>query len=306
MSVELLPVNNAVVAQEIAPQPRYQILSDQEWRNRYDFRTGAQKACDMTASLAREARYMCQSSWRQKFDSPDNYNKIEKPVEWKTGSDGLCVLLHGLNNDPMIWNPHIEELQKQTKTVDRFVPFIPHKGDCSLEEAAGPVLPHIQQYVAQNPAKPVCLIGTSNGGRLATWLEVQMRTAVPTTPVKVQTIGAVHFGSPLINKLEAKGVAHKFCSPIIREELAYGSEKAKALLEQLASPLPDGVAPRDYEFYASTEDFIFVPDLGTSLPVINKGEKVHILHSQGHSSIVEAVASRQITSALQWVNSFKE
>jgi hypothetical protein len=79
----------------------------------------------------------------------------------------------------------------------------------------------------------------------------------------VSPIAGVHFGSRRMSLLEKLGLAKLFYPDALRE-LKYSSDKARELLGELSSPLPDGCAARDYEFFASTDD-LSVPDLDSSL-----------------------------------------
>jgi hypothetical protein len=225
-------------------------------------------------------------------------------MEWKKDSQGLVVLIHGLRNSPAAWNTQLSYLRKYHQ-IDVFAPTVPHKGMCSLEEAAMPILPKVLDYVEKHPGKPVCLLGVSNGGRIVLWLDPQLRQKAPNTPVKISNIAGVHFGSRRMNLLENIGLAKRFYPEALRQELQYGSSKAKELLQQVASSLPDRCAPRNYEFYATTED-LSVPDLDSTLPQINKGESHHVVHGHSHDSIVGAVAERQINSCVQWMKGFQQ
>lgn len=255
------------------------------------------QAIDNVMSICRQFQY-----WAFFFTQQSNCSyahPVEPFRQWNKESRGLCVLLHGLRSHPVAWDPQISLLRKEP-SVEIFAPCVPHKGMCSLEDAAAPILSPIIDYATKNPKKPICILGISNGSRLAMWLEIQLRKQVPTTPVKVSTIAGVHFGSSRMQLLKQVGVAEYFYPPVLMSELSFGSAKAKQLLQEVLAPLPEQVAPRDYEFYATATDML-VPDLGSSLPRLNKGEKIHILHGHSHDSIVAAVARQQIDSCVEWI-----
>jgi len=267
-----------------------------------DPRTKIKKIADAFLSFAREIHWAT-SMAVQKFATPSSrFHLPEKKITWKQHSNGLCVLLHGLRGHPCIWNAHYSFLKKHSD-IDLFIPFIPQKGNCALEEAASPLLPKLIDYAKKYPGKPICLIGVSNGSRLATWLETELRTKVPNTSVKVSTIAGVHLGSRLVNRLQHLKIADFFLKPILQKELSYQSKKAQELLAKVKMPLNKEVAKRNYEFYGSTEDFFYVPDLHSSLPVLNIGEQHHIVHGQGHNSIVRAVAKDQTERCFAWIKS---
>lgn len=266
-------------------------------RETNDHRSCMQQGIDKVTSIVRQFQYWVSFFVRRK--SCDYAHQIGQNRQWSPENQGLCVLLHGLRSHPAAWHPQVSLLRKESG-VEVLVPCVPRKGMCSLEEAAQPILPIILDYARKNPQKAIFIGGISNGSRLATWLETQLRKEAPSTPVKVSTIAGIHFGSSRMQLLEWLGIASCFYPRSLRDELHFGSQKAKELLQAVLAPLPERVAPRDYEFYATTAD-LSVPDLGSSLPRLNKGEKIHILHGHSHDSIVAAVANQQIASCLQWM-----
>lgn len=265
---------------------------------KYDRRTLWQKIRDVVLSILREYAYSLRMFWNRLTVHSKNYHQVNEKISWKTNSEGLIVCVHGLNGHPSSWNPHINEIKKN-KNIDLFVPFVPEKGQCPLEEAADPILKLVLDYIKVHPLKPICLIGVSNGGRIATYIDVKLRQKMIKTAVKVSTIAAVHFGSIAINYLERFGLASLVLRKAVREELAHGSQKALSILNELIKPLPSGVI-RDYEFYASTEDSR-VP-LPSSLPVLKLNEKLRVIHAHGHNSIVKAIHKEQVASCIDWMN----
>ena len=219
-------------------------------------------------------------------------------MTWKTNSKGLYVLIHGLNGQPSIWNGHIAELEKMHHT-DLFVPCVPHKGNCSLEEAAIPILNQLLDFIQQHPDKPICLIGVSNGARLALWLEVQLRKKASHTAIKISNIAGVHLGSSRMNFVASYRCTRWWFryKPQTLEELAFNSPKAKQLINAVREPFE---GTRDYEFFASTEDF-HIPETDSSLPNLDKGEKHHLISGYAHSGIVGGVKKRQLESCHEWM-----
>lgn len=149
--------------------------------------------------------------------------------------------------------------------------------------------------------KPICLLGVSNGARLVMSLETKLRITSSHTPVMVSAISGAHFGSSRMDLLEKIGLAKLFHPKVIIEELKYGSDKARELLDKVRTPLPQNCAKRNYEFYASLDDHT-IPDLDSTLPVLNKGEKHYLLNGHSHDSVVTSVAEKQIASCVQFIN----
>jgi hypothetical protein len=270
-------------------------------RAQYDRRSSTRKIIDFSLSLFRQIQYSFFVWYQRVFilDAPS----LGQSREWNSESQGLVVLLHGLRNSPAAWYSQLMLLKKYDQ-IDVLAPSIHRRGMCSLEKAAQPLLPTLLEYIEKHPTKPLCLLGVSNGSRVAAWLEIQLRKFAPQTPVKVSTIAGVHFGSSRMNLLEGLGLAKWFYPKELCHELKYGSEKASELLEQLSLPLPENCALRGYEFFATTED-LSVPDLDSSLPLLDKGERYCVIHGQSHDSIVSAVAERQISACIEWLEKFK-
>ena len=103
-----------------------------------------------------------------------------------------------------------------------------------------------------------------------------------------------------MNFLNRWHIAPLFFSPIMCQDLEYGSPSTRSLLIEILKPLPQECYPRDYEFYASTEDII-APDLGSSLPNLGLGERHYIVHGYTHDSVIRAVAEQQISSCVEWM-----
>lgn len=228
------------------------------------------------------------------------YHAHEESVTWKTHSQGLYVLVHGLKGHPSIWDAHLTKLQEDEPHMDVFVPHVYKKGCCTLEEAATPILNQILTYIKQHPGKRVCLLGVSNGSRITTWLEKELRKEAQGTAVKVSTIAGVHFGSAWVNHLEKYGVAPLILCPESRQELAFGSDKARTLLEEILQPCPEDME-REYDFFATTEDFI-VPHLNSALPHLNGKYQHYVVHGYGHNSIVQGVCEKQLELCQTWMN----
>ena len=151
-------------------------------------------------------------------------------------------------------------LLKEQQQIDIFAPVVPDRGMCSLKSASKPIFEHLRRYAKAHPEKPICIMGVSNGSRIATKLEVKLQKHAPTTPVRVSTIAGVHYGSSRMGLVKALGIAKWMYPKELMMELSYGSECATRLLNRVKAPLPGGCFARSYEFFATTEDQS-VPDL---------------------------------------------
>jgi hypothetical protein len=262
-----------------------------------DQRSCGMKLVDLIISIFRHALYSVKFAYQKR--TMKNRQYCEQNIQWSPQSKGLVVLLHGLNSDPAVWHSQLSLLSKETE-ISTFAPVVPNRGMCSLSAAAAPILPTVLDYIAKNPQKPVCILGFSNGSRIATWLETRLRYQAPLAPVMVSTIAGVHLGSHRVDLMNTCRLPNYFFPETLRSELTYNNPYAIELLNAVRAPLPLHCAPRKYEFYATTED-ILVPDLDSSLPQIHKGERHYVVHGQSHGSLVSAIAQKQIASSVEWI-----
>lgn len=277
-------------------------LSNQEISQRFDKRTFLTKKKDILLSIAREALFIFKAIWYRLTFKEQPFHQLNQKITWKTNSQGLIVLLNGLSGHPGDLTDHSNDL-KHHNTIDLFVPPIPKKGYCTLKEATQPLFKQILDYARLHPTRPICLIGFSNGGRLATDIDLMLRKESPTTPVKVSTVAAVHYGSSMINHLNRLYLANLIVTKPITEELAFGSQQAQNILKELSEPLQPGMV-RDYEFIATTEDTL-VP-LTSSLPQIGHGAKHIVMHGHAHCHLIKAAWPTQKASCFSFIKSTNE
>lgn len=274
------------------------IARERDLRREYDLSSARQKILNIGLSLLRELSFGIQQFMNRHSPSRFHFHRCDKKIHWKKASKGLYVFIHGLYCHPLIWKSHLLELERYPQ-FDIFAPYVPYTGLCKLEEAAQPILHQILDYLKIHPQRPICLIGFSNGSRIATWLEIQLRHLVRGTAVKVSTIAGVHFGSSLVNRLERYGLARWILHRVIRQELAFGCQKAQDLLKDVLQKCPEDTE-RSYDFFATTEDFI-VPSLNTSLPRLGLGEGHYVVSGFGHNSVVAAVSVPQMQLCNDWM-----
>ncbi|MCB1117780.1 MAG: hypothetical protein KDK50_04275 [Chlamydiia bacterium] len=280
----------------------FSLKSDADLRAMHDTRWIFRKVVHLALSFFRQAKYTLAFSYRR-FTEPSPLLKDHK-CEWKSNTKALIVLIHGLRSDPVAWNSQLNLLKEQEQ-IDVFAPVVPNRGMCSLKSASNPIFKKLKDYANTNPGKPICIMGVSNGSRIATHLEVKLRKHAPATPVRVSTIAGVHLGSSRMGLVKALGLAKFFYPTELMDELSYKSKCSVTLLNRVKTQLPEACAKRSYEFFATTEDQS-VPDLDSSLPSLNLKEKIWILHGHSHDSIVPAVANQQVKGCIDWIGSLTQ
>ncbi len=211
---------------------------------------------------------------------------------------GLIVFIHGLNSNPdtgrLLYKKEIE--QQTGNEFEIWVPTIPKRGNCSLEEAAKPVLEMVKKYIETNPGKPVQLIGHSNGGRIAAYVETHLRDK--DVNMRITGIAGVFFGSDLITLYKSTGTAYLFLARSILRDLQTGSEQSKKMIEDMRKEITIG--SREYTFYATVND-IAIPNFTSSLPNIGQNEECHLLSGCGHNDIKEVVCKQEIEKVIDYL-----
>lgn len=227
---------------------------------------------------------------------PTNYCTIDIANEqWQQENTGLFVFITGLNGHPVWAAPYLSSIQAEHPTLEVRIPVIPHSGDCSLEEASAPIVDLVRHYIQANPGKKICLIGISNGGRIAGYVETQLRNEEAS--IRVTGIAGMFFGSIRMNTLVETPLARHLYSSAVIEEFLYASSRAQALIEAMQEP---SSPERNYEFYAAANDG-FIPNFGSCLPVLNHGERHTLITGHGHMSIAGAICKQELQRACEWM-----
>lgn len=223
------------------------------------------------------------------------------PKTWKKNSECLQVFIHGLSTHPSDWDAHITALEQshkndQSRSVDTLIPFVYRKGQCSLEEAAAPILWRIKQYRDEHPNKPIILSGFSNGGALVLYLAQELKKTEPQRPIMVTTIAAPLLGTQASSKIQTAQKKLKKYNSEVQERLAFGSTEALKLLDS---------TPKDVQIlcYGGREDMHVTP-LASAVPSIEGAER-RVISGVMHHSILDHVAEEHIEATLNWVDSQK-
>ncbi|PIS00926.1 MAG: hypothetical protein COT84_05040 [Chlamydiae bacterium CG10_big_fil_rev_8_21_14_0_10_35_9] len=262
---------------------------------KYDQRTFWQMSVDRAKTVANEVIFSLSripSYLSDVLGYNGKYHQLSKKHSWREENKGLYLLIHGVNGHPAAWDRHLSHLQKEHPSAEVLAPYVPFKGNCSLEKAATPLLHLVQDYVQTFPENPVCLIGVSNGARIAAYIETTLSSEIN---LKVSAIAGPFFGAKLINLAKTLRVASFFFTQEFIDEVAFGSAIARDLIEKMRES-PEG----RYEFFVTMDDSHVTP-WTSGIPDLNNGEKVHICSGVGHNSIIDAVSFKQVQNCLAWM-----
>lgn len=214
-------------------------------------------------------------------------------------SQGLNLCIHGLNGSPLHWTRYSKQLKKEHPEMDTVVPNVALKGNCPIEIAAEPLLAIIEDYLKKHPGNPVNIIGTSNGGRIAAYIESRLNPSlIQGSSLTITSIAGVHYGTTVIDKLKNMGLL-RFAklNAQLAKDFEWGSKTAQNLhndwREKQFVWKQENCNVR-HLFCASTEDEQ-VQSIAASLPlpptdVLDNNNFVYsqkIYHGESHTSIVE-------------------
>ncbi|HEV8052612.1 MAG TPA: hypothetical protein VGP47_08955 [Parachlamydiaceae bacterium] len=235
----------------------------------------------------------------------DSYTYPADDLPWSTSeeSNGLYLFIHGLEGSHSDWKAYKEDVKNKNPMEHIFVPQVTLKGNCGLETAGKPLLEALENYLHKFPGKPVRIIGTSNGGRLAAlYIEANLDPAVlGSSPLSVVSLAGVNYGTKLIDNAKSTGLSGFLIHKQLEEEFGFGSEFARKSL--MAWKAKQDVWNEQNKtirhlFCASTEDFL-VTDNSSSLPYHETASSTYVVISgESHTSIVDALRK----NVLKWLD----
>jgi len=220
-------------------------------------------------------------------------NEMQK---WDATKKGLFLCIHGLNDHPSIWEYHIKNLKNKNLNIEIKAPYVCYSGNCSLEKAAIPILDFLINYIDINPGKPICILGVSNGARIADYIDVALRERE--VNIKISTVSGAHYGTTKMNLLNKLQFATNLFDDHLKNEMCYGSENVRGIISSMRKKIEKG--SRSYDFYSTTEDYIVTP-FYSALPVIHQNESHYLVHGEGHASIVSKTRKHQLHTCVEWM-----
>lgn len=156
------------------------------------------------------------------------------PWSQSTESEGLYLCIHGLRGTPYCWGSYLKKLKKKHPHAHVVAPYIAEQGNCTLETAGDPLVELVRHYIAKFPGKPIHLFGTSNGGRLASYLEINLSPQeLAESQLHVASIVGVHHGTKLVDLLSKNHLLPLArLHPSVAEDFKWQSQTSMSLLER--------------------------------------------------------------------------
>lgn len=235
---------------------------------------------------------------------PIKYDK--QNYVWKDSTKGLYVVIHGLLGTPKLSALSIAKYLNihHKDEYDIIVPIVPHKGNCTLDDASGHILNMILDFIDKNPTKPIHLIGSSNGGRIVSYLEIKLRSLRPFARIRITGVGGVYYGSNAIYYLKSIGLAQCVLHKDIIDSLTTGSDNAILLINSMQMQQSALTIKRTYEFYATANDW-YIPNFDSCYPIMLgiTDVKYHLpVTGVDHVLLGHYLAKNIIEQSVKWMN----
>ncbi len=196
----------------------------------------------------------------------------------QTTSKALVAFIHGLGSSPLTWTHHLDA-KVEGATV--FIPHVYKKGYCKVSRAAEPIFDVITSYSRQFPDNPVILVGHSNGGRIAAYIEQRIQVK----KVCLISIAGVHGGSKLVNLFAYFKINRffGFTESMTRELMFSGTSVVDDVTKWQS--LPVDLKQVERVFIATAEDTRAFP-ICTAFPNV-PNSSYYLLSGESHVSIID-------------------
>ncbi len=209
------------------------------------------------------------------------------------GSRHLYVFIHGLDGSPLRWSVYVKKLELQSPEANYIIYPVPKKGDCGLREASEPLVDQVKAYIRQFPnTESICLIGKSNGTRIAARVERQLSELIQS--IHTASISGVHQGTRMM------AFVKMFCSlhPKVVRDLTYRSERSLLLLDKWRHSLQMAKGPRSHFFYVSLEDEAVVPP-ESGLVRIGTDDQHFVFRGYTHRNLADVICDKVLVDCQQ-------
>ena len=214
-------------------------------------------------------------------------------IENDPSADALCVMIHGLKGSPSIFDDYHDSFARfEDKKVTLFQPHVPQKGNCSLEDASSPIYNEVLSWARQNPAKPIVIVGVSNGARIAGHLSAKLKSeGLCVNPMHVSCIAGPFNGTKLVNQPDWPGflrsglnkIVNKLYTDEVLDELSWDSACAGQVISEMQRAAGGNL---HYYFYSTSSDTQINP-FTSAFPEVTDAN-YFLTFAEGHQSVVRA------------------
>lgn len=248
---------------------------------------------DRSVAFSKFAKETFCSFYRPKINQPE-----QRFIRLQKEGDCLFVFFHGLSSSPQRWHKYLDDLDAKHPTVNYYAPAIRERGNCSLEKAAKPILFFLKGY-SRTHVHPICLIGTSNGARLAAYIENELEKE--NLRIRTVTISGVHLGTNLMKILAFTGLGRRLgFHKDLMGDLSYLNEDSIRRASKWQECCKRAGDRHSHAFYGlSTDEKVWPWQSG----LINIDNATYqIFHGETHSGLANCIRENVIKESLDWVS----
>lgn len=189
---------------------------------------------------------------------------------WNKISSGLFVSIHGLGGDISSFGHHLSDcVENLNWNYDIILPKVIFGGNCKLDIASERILNLILDYINYHPKKPIYIFATSNGSRIASYIEVNLRHL--DVDIYIFSFAGVYGGTRNFDNL--KYLVSLFYDKNIVEDLSLNSETNKLLKQRMDEEFKIGT--RHYEFFAAAND-LHIPNIDDCFPELTEKNNMFV------------------------------
>lgn len=191
-----------------------------------------------------------------------HFKNYQSTLPEKENSIGLVALLPGLRVPESMLDGMHDVFEKTFPKAILFQPKVHNRGNCALDETVNSIYPEFKKFAQMHPQLPICLIGLSNGGRIAAEIAVRLEVDGFQNPVQIHCIGAPFLGTKIINQPSLPQAVQNQYKKVfltvgyqksIVDELTYQSDVGKALVQKILNGKWESF------FYIGGVDWMIVP-----------------------------------------------
>jgi len=239
------------------------------------------------------------------FSNDDNILDIaiNKTKIWKSNSDGLYIVIHGLRGNPCTLGiPISNALKNNDKMVnyDIVIPKVPYAGNCSLDDATTDIYNLVVNYIHICPNKPIHMICASNGCRIGSFIETKLRNV--DVNIRITSLAGAYGGSRVVNNYSC--VLFPILHADVITDLKLNSKVNNDLRQDMLKPITLGT--RYYEFYGTANDW-FIPNINDCFPQVNATEVTYheLIEGMDHVSIGYYKNKEILDNSIKWISQLK-
>lgn len=237
----------------------------------------AAKMWDTRSFQQKQAALLQAQKTEEIYRSQRTHNLVTPHI---TESENMMVFLHGLKSYPGVWAPYLASLPKDD-SISYIVPPIHNRGNCSVKDAAQPILEFLQPHISRH----ILLVGHSRGAVIAGYIERHLQAK----RIDLISIAGPHGGNRHMTN------SGDLCEALVEE----GRYLSRFAIEQIQiwQKLPN----RGWRSFFATADDQRIHPIHTCFPNVPNSEYI-LLENTSHTAIIETVRTAVLSKIARLVS----